>query len=173
MLALGQRRARRPQARVRQLGGGARPDRPSRQEAVEAVQDRREVDLAGGDLELGDVGEPQLIGRVGVEVAADQVLGRLAHLADVGAVLALLLAVDDLQAVLAHDAPDHLLRHDHRLLALAQLGVHVAVAAGVLDAVEYLGDQDAQLGVLVAGGDGAALVVVAAPGQLQARQQVL
>ena len=35
-----------------------------------------EADLAGADAELGDVGDPQPVGRSGVETAIDKVGGR-------------------------------------------------------------------------------------------------
>ncbi len=72
--------------RIRRRGG-----RPAQREAVEAVEDRREVDLAGRDAELGDVGYPDPVRGFGAEVVLsslvhEQVGGRLGHLAFVEAV---------------------------------------------------------------------------------------
>ena len=44
---------------------------PADDQAVEAVDDGREVHLAGGDLELGDVSQPLLVRRGCLEVAID------------------------------------------------------------------------------------------------------
>ena len=57
-------------------------DRPARRHAAGAVHDGRQVRLAGGDAGPGHVGDPQLVGPVGMEVVlaplvAQQVLGRL------------------------------------------------------------------------------------------------
>ena len=63
------------------------PDRPGDEHPAEAVPDGRQVDLpAGGQPELGDVGEPQQVGLVGVEIPVYEVLRRLVDLAGVGAV---------------------------------------------------------------------------------------
>ena len=91
MVALAEPLARAVQRRVGHLGVGRRGDRPAQRHAVEAVHDGREVHLAGGDAELGHVGDPQLVGLAGMEVVpaplvAQQVLGRLGYLALVGAV---------------------------------------------------------------------------------------
>ena len=42
-------------------------DRPARRHAAGAARDGREARLAGGDAELGHVGDPQLVGLVGPE----------------------------------------------------------------------------------------------------------
>ncbi len=62
-----------------------RSNGPANDQAIEAAHDGREVHLAGGDLELGDVGEPLLIRRCGVEVTIDGVLGRWTDLPQIGA----------------------------------------------------------------------------------------
>lgn len=80
------------EAAVGEFGVRARADRPGRQAAVEAVEDRGQVHLAVRKPELRDVGEPQLVGRRGPEVAVDQVLGRIGYLAFVRAVPGLLIA---------------------------------------------------------------------------------
>lgn len=62
-LARRQRRADRLEARVRERRVGTRPDRPGDGPAVEAIDHGRRVALlAGGDPELGDVGDPQPVG---------------------------------------------------------------------------------------------------------------
>lgn len=62
-LARRQRRADRLEARVRERRIGTRPDRPGDGPAVEAIDRGRQVALlAGGDPELGDVGDPQPVG---------------------------------------------------------------------------------------------------------------
>lgn len=63
------------------------PDRPGDEHPAEAVDDRAQVDLLGArEPELGDVGEPQQVGLVGVEIPVHEVLQRLVDLAGVGAV---------------------------------------------------------------------------------------
>ena len=63
------------------------PDRPSDEHPAEAVDDRAQVDLlAARESELGDVGEPQQVGLVGVEIPVHEVLRRLVDLAGIGAV---------------------------------------------------------------------------------------
>lgn len=62
-LARRQRRADRLEARVRERRVGTRADRPGDGPAVEAIDRGRQVALlAGGDPELGDVGDPQPVG---------------------------------------------------------------------------------------------------------------
>lgn len=62
-LARRQCRADRLEARVRERRVGTRPDRPGDGPAVEAIDHGRQVALlAGGDPELGDVGDPQPVG---------------------------------------------------------------------------------------------------------------
>lgn len=63
------------------------PDRPGDEHPAEAVDVRAQVDLlAARESELGDVGEPQQVGLVGVEIPVHEVLWRLVDLAGVGAV---------------------------------------------------------------------------------------
>ena len=62
------------------------PDRPGDEHPAEAVDDRAQVDLlAAWEPELGDVGEPQPVELVGVEIPVHEVLRRLGDLAGVGA----------------------------------------------------------------------------------------
>ena len=56
------------------------PDRPGDEHPAEAVDDRAQ------EPELVDVGEPQQVGLVGVEIPVYEVLRRLVDLAGVGAV---------------------------------------------------------------------------------------
>lgn len=74
------------QARVDESLGRASPDRPSHRLAVEAVHDRTQVGPARRNAELGDVGDPQLVGAIRVEITSDQVLGRSRDLVFVGVV---------------------------------------------------------------------------------------
>ena len=66
------------------FGGGRHG--PADDHPVEAVHDGAKMNLAGGYPELGDVGEPRLVRRIGVEVAFHQVLRCVGYLAFVGAV---------------------------------------------------------------------------------------
>ena len=104
------------EAAVGELRVRARADRPGGQPAVEAVENRGQVHLAVRKPELRDVGEPQLVGRRGSEVAVDQVPGRIGYLALVRAVPRRLLRVRDRQPLLAHDAAHHLLGRHHRVV---------------------------------------------------------
>ncbi len=71
---------------VGQAGVRAGADAPGDGHAVEAVDDRAEIDLAVLGAELGDVGDPQPVGRPGMEVPLDEVGGRGRVLARVRAV---------------------------------------------------------------------------------------
>ena len=104
------------------------------------VVDRREVGLAPGLLELGDVCAHLLPRPVGLEVPADDVLEGLADLAPVGVVPAVAgLAADPAaDAHLAHHL-EHGLVGDARALLGAQAHGHLAVPAPVGGAREYLG----------------------------------
>lgn len=86
-------------------------DRPADGHAVEAVHDGAEVDLRPGrQPELGDVGQPQAVGRRGPEVPPHEVGRGLGDLAGVGAVAPAAPArVDEAQALLAHRPPHPLL----------------------------------------------------------------
>ena len=136
------------------------------------VVDRREVRLAPGLLELGDVRAHLLPRPVGLEVPADDVLEGLADLAPVGVVP----VVVGLAADPAADA--HLAHHlEHGLVgyARAPLGAqahgYLAVPAPVGGAREYLGGRLPELGprrrLRVR-----QRVVVARPCQARAFQQV-
>ena len=100
---------------VRQRLAGAPVNRPGRGPAVEAVDDGAQVDLLpGGEPELRDVGEPQLVGRRGVEVPGHEVGRGRRNLALVGVPAAPAPpVVDDLEALLAH--------HAHTRLSLARV----------------------------------------------------
>ncbi len=50
------------------------PDGPTDNHAVEAIDDRREIDFARAYVELGDIGQPFLIWRESVKVTVDDVL---------------------------------------------------------------------------------------------------
>lgn len=103
-LASGQLRGGGVQHRVHELGVGRGRLRPGDAHPVETVDDGARVDLAGGNGELGDVGEPERVRTVGVEIAFHQVLGRLADLAFAGTVLALAGSLGD-EPLLLHDPP--------------------------------------------------------------------
>jgi hypothetical protein len=59
------------------------PDGPTDDHAVEAIDDRREIDLTRAYVELGDVGQPFLIWRRSLEVTVDDILRRRADLAQI------------------------------------------------------------------------------------------
>ena len=59
---------------VYKLGIRTRSDSPADNQAIEAVDDGREVHLASGDLELCDVREPLLIRDSRLEVAVDEIV---------------------------------------------------------------------------------------------------
>ena len=140
------RRAGLEQARVREALVGVQPDRPGDGHPVEAVDDRAQVDLlAAREPELGDVGEPQPVGLVGVEIPVHEVLRRLGDLAGVGAVApGAPLVVDDLEALLAHHAGHALLAGADALAAQARPDGAVppaprALAEDAHHAVAYVG----------------------------------
>ena len=148
VLARGERPARVLQGAVGERRARAPSDPPCHDEAVVAVDDRAEVRLLlAGQLELGDVGEPQLVRRVRVEVAPHQVGGRVRYLPLVGVVAPLPLQVGDLAALFGHQPAHDLLADDDA--AFPQLVVHVPVAPRAAGAVEYPPDIDPELGVLV------------------------
>ena len=78
MLPVAERGARVAEHPVGQLGVRARADRPGHRHPVVAVDHRRQVDLARGDAELRQVGHPQPVRPLGVEVPVDEVVRRLA-----------------------------------------------------------------------------------------------
>lgn len=136
------------------------------------VVDGREVGLAEGELELGDVGTHLLPRAVRREVAADHVLEGLSDLAPVRVVPVVV-------GLAAYAAPEpHLVHHlEHRLVGDAdavdgaQLHRHLPVAHAVGEPAEDLGDPRAQLR------PGRRLrvrqrVVVGGPGEAGGRQQV-
>lgn len=77
--------------------------------AVVAVDYRRQIDFAVGCLDLGDVGEPLLVGVFGGEVPVYEVAGRWSRLALVGTVHAPSGRMCH-EPVLGYDSADHLLR---------------------------------------------------------------
>lgn len=135
------------------------------------VVDRREVGLAPGLLELGDVGAHLLPRPVGGEVAPDDVLEGLSDLAPVRVVPVVVgLAADPAaDAHLAHHLQHGLVGYAHAPLG-AQAHGDLPVAAPVGGAREYLGGGLPELG------PGGSLrvrqrVVVAGPGHAGALQQ--
>ena len=136
------------------------------------VVDRREVGLAPGLLELGDVGAHLLPRPVGGEVAPDDVLEGLSDLAPVRVVPVVVgLAADPAaDAHLAHHLQHGLAGYAHAPLG-AQAHGDLPVAAPVGGAREYLGGGLPELG------PGGRLgvrkrVIVARPRQAGAFQQV-
>lgn len=115
--------------RERRRGPGAH--RPRDRPAAETVDRRAEVaPLAGRQPELGDAGHPQLVGAPGAEQVRPvrqqrQVGGRGRRLAAVAAPGPAPAPPAGPQALLAHQAEDHLLR-DARA-APPELGPHRAV----------------------------------------------
>ena len=111
------------------------------------VVDRREVGLAPGLLELGDVGAHLLPGPVGFEVPADDVFEGFADLAPVGVVPVVVgLAADPAaDAHLAHHLEHGLVGYAHAPLG-AQAHGYLAVPAPVGGAREYLGGRLPELG---------------------------
>ena len=139
--------------------------------AAEVVH-RREVGLAPGLLELGDVGAHLLPGPVGFEVPADDVFEGFADLAPVGVVpVAIGLAADPAaDAHLVHHLERRLVGYAHALLG-SQAHGDLPVAAPVGGARESLGGGLPELG------PGGRLgvrkrVIVARPRQAGAFQQV-
>ncbi len=139
--------------------------------AAEVVH-RREVGLAPGLLELGDVGAHLLPGPVGFEVPADDVFEGFADLAPVGVVPVVIgLAADPAaDAHLVHHLERRLVGYAHALLG-SQAHGDLPVAAPVGGAREYLGGGLPELG------PGGRLgvrkrVIVARPRQAGAFQQV-
>ncbi|MPN27915.1 hypothetical protein SDC9_175349 [bioreactor metagenome] len=93
---------------VDQLCIRTRADGPAHHHPVEAIDDRRQVDLACRDLELRDVGQPFLVGGCCLEVTVDDVLWCRADLAQVRRIPTPLGFCND-QALLLHQPLYHLL----------------------------------------------------------------
>ena len=124
-----------------ELGAHVSLHRPAHDPAAEQILHRRQVQPALTGADLLDVGRPHLVGRVGPEVAADQVGERLDARHGHRAALAPPPAVGALQAGLAHQ-PRHALRahpdprasqhrvHSRAAVAAAARGVNRADALG-------------------------------------------
>ena len=148
---------------------------PGGRQPVEAVDDRREVELGPAGRELGDVGHGERPGRLGGEVVVGRVglarrpasLGPLpggvgrapVGLAGVGAVPAPPRA-GGLEPLLAHHAPDPLLRD--ALAAQAQRRVDAAVAVAAAPLLERLSDGAPERRIAVAP-EPRPLVLIGAP----------
>ena len=146
-IALAELRARGLQGRVGQRGIRPGRDRPGHGLPVEQVDDRQEVGPAGvaGQPELGDVGDPPLVGRPGPEVvgavrAQRQVRRPVADLAGVGAVPPAPPRVAHAQPALPHLGAHALLGDDDRLLPHAQAGPDGPAAAAPVLGLELLLD---------------------------------
>ena len=128
MLPVAERGARVAEHPVGQLGVRARSDRPGDRHPVVAVDHRRQVDLARGDAELRQVGHPQPVRPLGVEVPVDEVVRRLAaDLALVRAVAAGPLEQGD-EPVPRHEPHDALRGHSYAHAPQFQMDALVPVA---------------------------------------------
>ena len=170
VLALRQRRGGRIEHGVRELRVRRGRHGPADGHPVEAVHDGAEIDLAGGYPELGDVGEPQRVGRIGVEVALHQVLRGVGYLAFVGAVPSFPAALGD-QVELAHQPCDDLLRDPHALAPQVQADSAIAVAA--VAGGEDLGYAPPRPRMLVRSAHGLDLVLVAASAHAELCQYLI
>ena len=121
-------------------------DRPGDDLVVVEVHHRRQVGLAPGLVELGDVGGELAHGLTGREVPAEHVAGDLALLAPVGAVPLPPDPAD--QALLAHQAQHRLPRHAEAPL-VPQHERHLAISHPVRGARERLPDEWPHVGVPV------------------------
>lgn len=83
-------------------------------EPIVIIDNGRQVALVAQQPELRDIGEPFLVGLIGMEVTLYLIAWMGADLTFVRAVGALLLFVYDRKPLLTHQSPDRLLRDDHR-----------------------------------------------------------
>ena len=157
------------QHRVDELGVRARADRPADDQAIEAIDHGRQVHLAGRDLELRDVGEPLLVRCTRAEVAVQEVVWCRTDLAHVRAVSPAFARGGD-QALLLHQAPHDLLRDGHALPG--QRGLHPAVAVATIVALEDVGHDASNVGVLVADLEPRPMVEVGAAWQAHFAKQL-
>ena len=67
-----------------QIGAQAGGDLPAHDAAGEHVEDEGDVDPAGEGAHIGDIGDPQLVRRVGAELALDQVGAQVRPVAGLG-----------------------------------------------------------------------------------------
>jgi hypothetical protein len=114
-----------------------RANRPNDDHAVQAVDHRREIHLAGRDLKRSDICELPLIGRRGPKVALNEVIWRRADFVQVRSVPATLRRYSD-QAFLRHQTLHRLLRDADASLDQRCLNPTVAITAVV--PLEYLDD---------------------------------
>jgi len=160
------------QSRWKNISIFRRPKKPSHgpadDQAIEAIDHRRQIHLARRDLEPGDVGEPLLVRCTGAEVAVQQVLGCRTDLAHVRAI-STTLARRGNQARLPHQAPHDLLRDVHGLIAQGGLDTPVSVAAVV--ALEDVRHGPTYLGVLVGHRETGSMVEVGAARQVHFAEQ--
>jgi len=78
-----------------------RSNGPADNQAIEAVDDGREVHLASRDLELGDIRKPLFVRGSGLKIAVDEVFRSRTDFSEIGAVPAPLWPCND-QAFLFH-----------------------------------------------------------------------
>ena len=121
-------------------------DGPADNQAIEAIDDGREVHLASRDLELRNVGKPLLIGSRRLKVAVDEIVWRWADLSQVGAVLTPLLGGND-QAFLLHQASHDFFREAE--LLPAQCRPYPAIAVATVIELEDINDGQTRIGILV------------------------
>lgn len=132
---------------VDQFSVWARANGPAHHHPVEAIDDRRQVDLTRRYLELRDVGEPFLVGGCSLEVTVDDVLWCRADLAQVRRIPSPLGFCND-YALLLHQPLYHLF--GDRALLPSQRGLQPAVAAAAVVRLEDFSDRTTRREVLVA-----------------------
>lgn len=147
---------------VGERGRGPGADPPAGGAAVVAVHHGAQVDLAGGHAELGDVGDPQLVGGRRREVPGHQVRRGRRDLPLVGAPPpAPPPVVDHLEPLLPHQPAHDLLGRAPPLAAQARPYRAVAPVAAAL--LEQLPHPPAQGGVLVGAREPGPPVLIGAP----------
>gem|GEM_PF-6646526 len=114
--------------RVHEFGVWSRTDRPTDHEPIEAINNGRQIDLAGRNLELRDVCEPLFILCRDTEVTVDKVFQSRTYFSSVEAV-STSPRCSHAQLLLLHQAPNDLLRDEDFLPAKCCAHSAISVAA--------------------------------------------
>lgn len=144
-------------------------DIPGHHQPIEAIDDRRDVDLPCRNVYFRQIGQPFRIRRRRVKVAIQQIRDRWCRVASIRREAPAARCSHD-QTLLRHQATHDLLGHTHATKAQGTINASIAIAAVVV--LEDSPNDLTHLRVLVGPRLPQALIEVCAARQLQAAQQI-